>query len=45
MKAKIKTEVLQNVMTKAVKGAGNNKLIPITSLMELKIVYIMKTKI
>lgn len=38
MKAKIKTEVLKNVMAKAVNGAGNNKLIPITSLMELKIV-------
>jgi len=36
MKAKIKTEVLKDLMSKATKGAGNNKLIPITSLMELK---------
>ena len=36
MKAKIKTETLKDLMAKAVKGAGNNKLIPITNLMELK---------
>lgn len=35
MRAKIKTEVLKDLVAKAVKGLGNNKLIPITSLMEL----------
>lgn len=35
MKAKIKTEVLKDLVAKAVKGVGNNKLIPITTLMEL----------
>lgn len=36
MKAEIKTEVLKELLAKAVKGAGENKLIPITSLMELQ---------
>lgn len=36
MQLKIKTDVLKEMMTKAIKGAGNNKLIPLTGLMELR---------
>ena len=32
----VKTEQMQAMVTKAVKGAGNNKLIPITSLMKIE---------
>ena len=32
----IKTEVLQNMVNKAVRGASNNKLIPLTSYMRVK---------
>lgn len=35
MKLVIKTSKLQEMMSKAVKGASNNKLIPITGLMEI----------
>lgn len=35
MKTKIKTEILRTLVARAVKGASKNKLIPITSLMEI----------
>ena len=38
MKLKVKTAVLQSMVAKAIKGAGNNKLIPITSLMSFRVV-------
>lgn len=34
---KIKTETLKTMLSKAVKGAGNNKLLPITGLMKLTV--------
>ena len=34
---KIKTELLQNMMSKAIKGASNNNMIPITSLIGIEI--------
>lgn len=37
MSFKIKTEVLKGMMTKAVKGAGNNKLLPITGLINFEV--------
>jgi len=37
MKLKIKTVILQEMLTKAIKGNGNNKFLPITSLLELKL--------
>lgn len=37
MGLKIKTPVLQEMVAKAVKGAGNNKMIPLTSLMCIKL--------
>lgn len=37
MKLTIKTETLKEMVSKAVKGAGNNKLIPITSLMAIEL--------
>ena len=36
MNLKIKTVVLQEMLSKAIKGAGNNKLIPITGLLGIK---------
>lgn len=38
MKIKLKTKTLQEMVAKSLKGASCNKLIPITSLMELKVV-------
>ena len=37
MKLSIKTVVLQEMLSRAVKGAGQNKLIPITSLMAIQV--------
>lgn len=37
MKLKIKTETLKDMVARSVKGAGNNKLIPITSLMAIQL--------
>ena len=37
MELKIKTEKLKEMVSRAVKGAGNNKLIPITSLMAIEL--------
>lgn len=37
MKLTIKTEKLKEMVSRAVKGAGNNKLIPITSLMAIEV--------
>ena len=37
MKLKIKTDKLKEMVSKAVKGASNNKLIPITSLMAVEL--------
>lgn len=34
---KVKTAVFQEMMSRAVKGAGNNKLIPLTSLVSIKL--------
>lgn len=36
MNLKIKTVVLQEMLSKAIKGAGNNKLIPITGLLGIR---------
>lgn len=36
MQLKIKTDILKEMISKAIKGAGNNKLIPLTGLMELR---------
>lgn len=33
---KIKTELLQNIVTKAIQGASNNKMIPLTSLIGIE---------
>lgn len=33
---KIKTEILQKMMTKAIKGASNNKMLPLTSLIGIE---------
>ncbi len=38
MKLKLKTLTLQEMVSKSVKGASNNKLIPITSLMSIELV-------
>ena len=37
MKLTLKTEKLKEMVSRAVKGAGNNKLIPITSLMAIEL--------
>lgn len=37
MKLKIKTLVLQEILSKAIKGCGNNKMLPITSLICLSL--------
>ena len=37
MQLKIKTETLKDMVSKAIKGASNNKLIPITSLMAIEL--------
>lgn len=37
MQLKIKTPDLKDMVTKAIKGAGNNKLLPLTSLMCIKV--------
>lgn len=37
MQLKIKTEKLKDMVSRAIKGAGNNKLIPITSLMAIEL--------
>ena len=37
MKLKVKTFVLQSLLTKAVKGASMNKMIPLTNLMSIKV--------
>lgn len=37
MKLSIKTVVLQEMVSRAIKGAGNNKLIPLTSLMAIQL--------
>lgn len=38
MKLKLKTAKLQEMVSKAIKGASNNKMIPLTSLMEIELV-------
>ena len=38
MKLQINTVRLQDMISRAVKGAGNNKLIPLTSLMEIRLI-------
>lgn len=37
LKMKINTKLLQDMVSKAIKGAGNNKLIPITSLIGIEV--------
>lgn len=37
MKFSIKTDKLKDIIARAIKGAGNNKLIPITSLMAIEV--------
>ena len=37
MKIIIKTTTLQEMIAKAIKGASNNKLIPLTSLMAIEV--------
>ena len=37
MKLKIKTSLFQDMVTKAVRGVGNNKLIPITQMMAIRL--------
>lgn len=37
MKIKVSTEIMKELVSRAVKGAGNNKLIPLTSLMLIKL--------
>ena len=37
MKLRLETIVLQEMVAKAVKGAANNKMIPITSLMAIEL--------
>ena len=37
MTVKLKTDILKDVVARAIKGAGNNKLIPITSLMCIEV--------
>ena len=37
MKFTIGTELMKDVVARAIKGAGNNKLIPITSMMCIKL--------
>ncbi len=37
MKIEIKTQLLKDLVSRAVKGASKNKLIPVTSLMEIKV--------
>lgn len=34
---KVKTKVLQDMMKKAIRGAGNNKLVPLTSMLNMKL--------
>ena len=36
-KLTVKTTILQDLVAKSVRGAGNNKLLPITSLMEIAV--------
>ena len=37
MKTKVKTTILQEMVSKAVKGASCNRMIPITGLIEIKV--------
>ena len=37
MKVKLKTDILKDAVSRAIKGAGNNKLIPITSLIGIDV--------
>lgn len=34
---KVETSTLQSAVTRAIRGAGNNKLLPVTSLMEIRV--------
>ena len=37
MKLSIKTEKLKEMVSRSIKGVGNNKLIPLTSLMAIEL--------